>query len=58
MLLDQFDQAFLAEFAGFVLRFGDAVAECDEHIAWSAAQRESYAAIDWSLCPQVAPNQG
>src|ERR1035441_7884010 len=33
MFLDQLDQAVLAEFAGFVLRFGDAVGECGEDIA-------------------------
>jgi hypothetical protein len=34
VLLDQFDQAFRTEFSGFVLWFGDAIAKCDEEIAW------------------------
>src|ERR1700751_69945 len=33
VLLDQFDHAFLAEFALIVLRLGDAIAECDQNIA-------------------------
>ena len=33
MLPDQFDQAFLTKFAGFVLRFGAAVTESNENIA-------------------------
>ena len=33
MLLDQFDQPFLAKFAEFVFRFGDTVTVGDENIA-------------------------